>query len=264
MRKSGLVLALSAVIVSTGFAEIVTSGMDDLSAWKDTEDWSVNGGIAESVTANRSMTMTTGVAAPVNEGDFVIASVVQRITFGSAGLASANQKITQLAITGSADDAFDSAAVMWTRRDQDDGDFWGATLSIEGATPGYAFGGWNNISAIGFSDSTDAVSDWFTAEVKITKTASAYDMVIAYYDNTGTEVWSDDVLNTDLGTLAAADTWYLNMGTEYQMETSGDVTKMEVDSATLATEAIPEPATVGMLGIGVLLLVMNRRRRCRV
>ncbi|MDF7824845.1 PEP-CTERM sorting domain-containing protein [Pontiellaceae bacterium B12227] len=261
--KKIIAIAVLAATASTGLAEvIVTDSMDDLTGWSANANWSASAGVAETALATQFMTMQTGVAAPVNIGDYVSASVKQRISVGSVGLTNANQYATRIAIVGDATGGSGLAKAMWTRRDLDavPGQIWGVGQSIVNDPNDWKFGGWNNISTIGLSATTDATSDWFTAEVTITKTgASAYDFTASYYNSSDALIFSDTIIGSDMGSLAGQSTWYLNMGTEYQFTTAADLTKMEVDSATL-TSSIPEPASLGLVAVfGGAVLFLRRR-----
>ncbi|MDZ8117436.1 PEP-CTERM sorting domain-containing protein [Pontiella agarivorans] len=262
MKKYALLMSIVAVS-TVGLAEMVTvtDQMDTLSSWSANANWTTTGGIAETTSDAQFMTLQTGVAAPEASGDWVSAKIKQRVTLGSAGLSAANQYASRIAISGDATGASGLAKSMWTRRDADavPGQIWGSAVSVQGATPNWKFGGWNNISEIGLSSTTNAMSDWFTSEIVITKTETAYDVVINYYDGTDAVVWTDSLAGTDLGDLANSGTWYLNMGSEYQFTTSADVAKLEVDQATL-TSSIPEPATLGLVAaFGGAVLFIRRR-----
>ncbi|VGO17466.1 hypothetical protein PDESU_06062 [Pontiella desulfatans] len=267
--KKHLTMAIGAIAATTALAEMVTvtDTMDNLSGWSANANWSTSAGVAETTQATQFMTMQTGVAAPQAEGDWVSAKIKQRIAVGTNGLSDANQYSTRLAIVGdTSGTSGNNAKAMWTRRDNDavPGQIWGSAISspksaIDATDGTWEFGGWNNISEIGLGSPTNATSDWFSCELKITKAASGYDILLNYYDSTDSVIWTDDSLGQTLPSLADKSIWYLNMGTEYQFTTAADLTKMEVDEATL-TSSIPEPATLGLVvafGSGIMLI---RRR----
>ncbi|MFC0016314.1 hypothetical protein [Roseibacillus persicicus] len=256
LKWSGLNLTGLACValVNTGVAAVtVTDEMDELSGWSANPDWSTASGIAETSSASQLLTLSTGVPAPVNVGDFVTASIVQRVEAGATGLTLENQYATRLAIAGGDGSV---AKAMWTRRQTSSGGaIWGAALSSPGT---WKFGGWNSISEIGLATATSATSDWFTSELTITKAATGYDILYNVYDASNAVVWTDSSLGQDLSALSGQSTWYLNMGTEYQFTSAADLTKFEVDRAVL-TSSIPEPS-IALLGFFGLLGFARRRR----
>ena len=247
----------------TSYGQVtVTDDLNNLSGFNNAGGFTANGTSASAFTQSQQMTMTTGVLAPVSIGDYVTAQYTGKVTVGTQGMLGENRYCLVIGITGDNTGGSGKVSSSWTRRSVP-GTIWGHNISTNPATtPGtWQFDGWNNNSEIGLSAATGATSDWFTAELTVTKAASGYDVEEKYYDNLGAEQSTTGVVNTPLNNgLDSASTWYLTVGTDWQFHsTYGDCDEFEIDQVEL-TSSIPEPSSFALLGLGVLGLLARRRR----
>ena len=248
---AALAISASAATVSDDF-ENPTAPYDPLgNGWSTDKSWStwgVQAGAGEGGTQGNiwggsnwyTISMTNGIAAPVNVSDSVSVSARFQLTTGSTG-GQTNKDVYNLGImagTGSISNTF----VI-----RDNGLFFSGRV---GGEDGWAYYGWNANSQINLQNAGSAASDWFGQKVTVTKAASGYDVLYEILDN-GDNVIADRLSNLALTGLAAESTWYAKVSTQ-DVAAGTDITGIAMDNVVLTN--VPEPATMTLLGLGALLL----------